>query len=107
MDDINKLVTYNYDEETDSYLFDDCPEFLCLTNAFYGTMIDTATDFEAVDVYNNVNDIENPNIDDYKLHLKYYNVYATYTEYGMKSVVDDATLFIRPVINVKKSALSE
>ena len=42
---------------------------------------------------------------DYTLHLKYYNVSSTYEKHMLVSLVDDATLFVRPVINVYKSSL--
>ena len=60
---------------------------------------------EFVDVYNNVNDIEDLLYGDYTLHLKYYNVSSTYEKHMLVSLVDDATLFVRPVINVYKSSL--
>lgn len=104
-DDFDKLITASYDDEKDEYVITECPEFICLTNTFFGTMIDTNTEKEFIDVYNNVSDIENILYDDYTLHLKYYNLSSTYSTYKLESLVDNATLFIRPVINVYKDSL--
>lgn len=104
-DDFNTLVDSVYNEETDSYDIQSCPEYICLTNTSFATMIDTNLEKEFVDVYNNVNDIEDLLYGDYTLHLKYYNVSSTYEKHMLVSLVDDATLFVRPVINVYKSSL--
>ncbi len=98
---------YSYDEEKDEYVLRECPEYICLTNTFYATMIDTRDDLEFYDVYYNVEDIENVLYDDYTLHLKYYNITATYDTYKINSLVNSATLFVRPVINVYKNSLDK
>lgn len=104
-DDFDKLIDATYDEDTDSYNINNCPEYICLTNTSFATMIDTNQNKEFVDVYNNINDIENLLYGDYTLHLKYYNITSTYEKHMLLSLVDDATLFVRPVINVYKSSL--
>lgn len=109
-DDFNFLINeedYSYDEERDEYVLTECPEFICLTNTFYATMIDTRNDVEFFDVYYNVADIEDLLYGDYTLHLKYYNITATYETYKINSLVDNATLFVRPVINVYKNSLDK
>lgn len=105
--DFDNLITASYDKENDEYTITDCPEFICLTNTFFATMIDTNTDIEFIDVYNNVNDIENILYDEYTLHLKYYNLSSTYDTNKLVSLVDNATLFIRPVVNVYKESLKD
>ena len=69
-------------------------------------MIDTNINKEFIDVYNNVSDIENIMFDDYTLHLRYYNLASTYNTYKLESLVSDASLFVRPVINVYKNNLN-
>lgn len=104
-DDFEKLIVAKYDEMNDEYTINKCPEFICLTNTFYATMIDTNIQKEFIDVYNNVNDIENL-YSDYTLHLRYYNLNSTYSTYKLESLVNDVTLFIRPVVNVYKESLT-
>lgn len=106
-DDFKNLVDATYNEKNDEYIINNCPEFICLTNTFYATMIDTNSNKEFIDVYNNVADIENLLYEDYVLHLKYYNLTSTYNTYKLNSLVDDATLFVRPVINVYKNNVSK
>lgn len=105
-DDFDKLIVAQYDEDEDSYILEKCPEFVCLTNTYYATMIDTNNDKEFVDVYNNIGDIEDLLYGDYTLHLRYYNISNTYDTHSLDSLVNDATLFVRPVINVYKSSLN-
>ncbi len=90
-DDLSLLKT-TYDKYTDSYELIDCPDFICLTNVDYGTMIPTKNGVEGLD------ELE---------HLSYYNVSTTYDTYKLESLVEDNTLFIRPVINVYKESLDE
>ena len=91
-DDDFKLLNTKYDEDTDSYDIIDCPEFICLTNVFYATMISTDNNTEALDE---------------TVHLNYYNLSTTYDTYKLESIVEDNTLFVRPVINVYKESLDE
>lgn len=93
-------LTYN--EKLDEYDIKDCPEFLCLTNTFYGTMIDTTDNKEVTDAYYNVDDIDNVRFGEYTLHLNYYNITTTYETFKLNSVTENASLFVRPVINVYK-----
>lgn len=106
-DDINALAKLKYNKDEDYYEIEDCPDFICLTNSFYATMIETNDNKEFVDVYENVNDIDDPLFEDYKLHLGYYDIYSTYDIHELRSVVDDATLFVRPIINVYKDSLDK
>ena len=105
-DDFENLIDAQYNETNDEYIINECPEFICLTNTFYATMIDTNIIKEFIDVYNNVSDIENIMFDDYTLHLRYYNLASTYNTYKLESLVSDASLFVRPVINVYKNNLN-
>lgn len=105
-DDFENLIDAQYNETNDEYIINECPEFICLTNTFYATMIDTNINKEFIDVYNNVSDIENIMFDDYTLHLRYYNLASTYNTYKLESLVSDASLFVRPVINVYKNNLN-
>lgn len=105
MDDLKNTVSYDYDEDEDEYTLTDCPDYICLPEVTYATMIDTA-DKEFVDVYTNVNDIEDPIFGDYTLHLKYYNLTSTFETAKLESLVDDASIIVRPVINVYKKSLS-
>ena len=89
-DDLDNLTKYEYNENDDSYDVLDSNGFVCLTNAFYATMIDT-DDYEV-------------NSED-KVHLKYYNAVGDYDNCRLESITDDTTLFVRPVINLKKDAL--
>lgn len=107
MDDIKELTEYEYDEKEDRYVFLSCPDYICLTNNYYATMIDTNNEFEKTDVYNNVKDIEDNIIGEYQLHLKYYNIYSTLTDFSLESIVDDTTLIVRPVINVYKGSIGK
>ena len=105
IDDINNLTKYTYDEENDEYIINECPEFLCLPNASFATMIDTKNK-EFVDTYTNVDDIEDPVSEDYILHLKYYNLQSTYETSKLQSLVNDTSLLVRPIVNVYKKSLS-
>jgi len=107
-DDFNQLFKESdieYDEEKDEYTLNNCPAFICLTNTYYATMIDTNNDKEMLDVYSNVEDVEDLLYEDYTLHLKYYNITSTYETFRMNSLVDNTTLFVRPVIHVYKESL--
>ncbi len=105
-DDMDSLIKYEYDEDNDEYKILECPDYICDLNWSYATMIDTNTNKEYVDAYNNVSDIEDLN-DEYLLHLKYYNVNFDTKGFKLQSLVDDVTLFVRPVINVYKNSLEE
>ena len=87
-----KLLNVSYDEKSDSYDIIDCPDFICLTNVYFATMIPTK------DKYEKTLDYE---------HLNYYNLSTTYDTYKLESLVEDDTLFVRPVINVFKESLDE
>ena len=103
-DDFENLLEVEYDKSTDSYEITKCPDFICLTNTFYATMIDTENiHFLDRDVYDNLDDFLED--EDAELHLKYYNIRGTYDTCELVSVVDDATLFVRPIINLKKDAI--
>lgn len=104
-DDLDNLLDVTYDSKNDEYKINNCPQYICQTNSFFATMIDTNQDIELKDVYLNVDDIEDPLFDEYELHLKYYNITSTYETFRMNSITDTATLFIRPVINVYKNSL--
>lgn len=107
-EDLDFLIdseSITYDEDNDEYIISECPEFVCLTNTFYATMIDTNDSVELYDVYYNVDDVEDMKYEDYTLHLKYYNITSTYDTYKVNSLVNDTTLFVRPVINVYKKSL--
>lgn len=82
----------------------ECPDYVCLYNSVYATMIDTHS-IEKENVYNNIDDISDLDTDDYQLHLKYYNISNDFGNEKLESIVNDATLMIRPVINLKKSSL--
>lgn len=102
-DDVTKLLDFEYVEEDDSYVFNDCPSYICLNNSVYSTMISTTGVIDGV--YSNYDEIENPDIEDYELHLNYYVIYKEDDKEGMKSIVDDANLYIRPIIYVLKSSI--
>lgn len=89
-DDFDDLVKSKYNEEDDSYTITDDSDFVCMPNNFYATMIDTE-DFEVED--------------DDEFHLKYYNLVSTTETCSLESVVSDDTLFVRPVINLRKDAI--
>jgi len=91
-DDDLKLLNVKYDDETDSYDITDCPDFICLTNVFYATMISTNSSVQGLD------ELE---------HLNYYNLSTTYDTYKLESLVEDSTLFVRPVVNVYKESINE
>ena len=91
-DDDLKLLNVKYNELDDSYDITDCPEFICLTNVFYATMIATSDGVEGLDE---------------AVHLNYYNLSTTYDTFKLESVVEDTTLFVRPVVNVLKDRLDE
>lgn len=103
-DDMRKLLEVDYNSEDDSYEIENCPDYICLYNSYYATMIDTKS-IEKEDVYNNFSDIENIDTDDFQLHLNYYNISNLDGEEKLESIVGDATLFIRPVINLKKDSI--
>ena len=102
-DDMRELLDVEYDEKNDSYKIIDCPNYICLNYTYFGTMIDTNSNFEKVDVYSNIEDIGDK--EEYLLHAKYYNLVGDENNYYLESIVDDTTLFLRPVINVYKSSL--
>ncbi len=106
-DDMKNLLHVSYNREDDSYTIDDCPEYICLTNVFYATMIDTKNVSLNEDIYTSLNDIEDIDFGDYKLHMKYYNLNSTYETYRLESIVDNPALFVRPVINVYKDSLDD
>ena len=56
-DDMRMLLDVEYDKKNDSYKINNCPDHICLNHTFFATMIDTDSDFEKVDVYNNISDI--------------------------------------------------
>ena len=93
-----KLLNVKYDKDSDSYEITDCPEFICLTNTFYATMIATG---DAPEMEENEEEEIEP------VHLSYYNLSTTYETFKLESVVEDKTLFVRPVINVYKESLDE
>lgn len=103
-DDMKKILKYNYNSDDDSYNILECPDYVCLYNSVYATMIDTHS-IEKENVYNNIDDISDLDTDDYQLHLKYYNISNDFGDEKLESIVNDATLIIRPVINLKKSSL--
>ena len=104
-DDMRRLLETTYDEKTDSYDIKNCPDFICLTNVYYATMIPTNTnkDYDVSDI----DSIEDYNIDEYKVHINYYNLDTTYDTYNLNSIVSDVSLFVRPVINVYKERLDK
>jgi hypothetical protein len=103
-DDMKTLLNTNYNEDTDSYEITDCPDFICLTNVFYATMIPTKNgDYET----NKEDEISESDEEAYSVHLSYYNLSTTYEDQTLESIVDDETLFLRPVINVYKESLDE
>ena len=103
-DDMKNLLKVDYDNIFDTYKIEECPEFVCLTNAFYATMIDTKGT-QISSVYTDLNDFNESDQEEKKLQLKYYNITGTYETCTMNSIVDDSTLFVRPVINLKKEAI--
>lgn len=104
-DDMKRLLDVTYDEKKDLYVINNCPDYICLTNVNYATMIATNTKQE-YDV-DNISEIEDLNIDDYTIHLNYYNISSSYDTYQLESIVEDASLFVRPVINVYKESLDK
>ena len=104
MKDINNFVEVIYNEENDEYNLSDCPQYLCLPNASFATMIETKNK-EFTDVYNDVEEIEDPLYDEYTLHLKYYRLTSTYDTNKLVSLVEDTYLLVRTVINVYKNSL--
>lgn len=105
MDDFNNVINYKYDSSSDTYDLGDCPFYLCLNNNVFATMIDTTGKGIGSDVKKSVSEIDDPLFDEYELHLKYYNVNSRDDKNVLESVTNDATLFIRPVINVSKEGL--
>jgi len=103
-DDMRTLLDVEYDEETDSYQINECPDFICLTNVFYATMIPTKEGDYGTD---NIEDDNNPEYEEYSIHLSYYNLSTTYEDQSLESIVEDETLFFRPVVNVYKESLDE
>jgi len=101
-DDMKELLNVTYNEDDDSYEIIDCPTYICLTNTFYATMIDTDESYNREDVLSTWDaDFD----EDKEYHLKYYNIFRTFDDSYLESVVDNTTLFVRPVINVKKDSL--
>lgn len=105
MDDLERLTEYSYEEKNDAYILKECPDYICLTNSSYATMIDTDNQKEFLDVYTNLKDVIDLEDEEYLVHLNYYNLKGTYYENSLESIVDDITLFVRPVINVYKNSL--
>jgi len=103
-DDMKTLLSTNYNEKDDSYEIVECPDFICLTNVFYATMIPTREGDYNTDDIDAIND---SSFEEYNVHLSYYNLSTTYEEKTLDSIVDDGTLFLRPVINVYKESLDE
>ena len=103
-DDMKKLLNTKYNENDDSYEISDCPDFICLTNNYYATMISTHDEEYGVDDISNIEDF---NTDEYRVHLYYYNLSTTYDTFDLVSIVDDVSLFVRPVINVYKESLDK
>ena len=105
LEDFNNIVNYNYDKKEDIYKLEDCPFYFCLTGSRFGTMIDTNSKTEN-GVYDSVSEIKSL-FENYKLHLKYYNVNSLNEDVILESVTEDAIMFIRPVINVNKDSIKE
>lgn len=104
-DDMRQLLDVKYNEKDDSYTIIDCPDYICLNHTSFATMIDTDINYEATDVYNNVSDIGDEEY--YQLHVPYYHIVGKGNEYSLESIVDNTTMFVRPVINVYKESLIE
>lgn len=104
-DDMKQLLDVEYNEKDDSYTIVDCPDYICLNHTSFATMIDSDINYEAIDVYNNVSDIGDEEY--YQLHVPYYHIVGESNEYSLESIVDNTTMFVRPVINVYKESLIE
>lgn len=104
-DDMRQLLKVKYNEDGDYYEIIDCPDHICLNHAYFGTMISSEMNYEKIDVYNNINDIGDE--EEYQVHIDYYNLSGEDNRFYLRSIVDDVTLFYRPVINVYKDSLSE
>ncbi|HAB66702.1 MAG TPA: hypothetical protein DCE23_04980 [Firmicutes bacterium] len=104
-DDLDVLLDTTYDKDNDEYTINNCPSYICQTNTHHATMIDTNSNVDLKNVYLNIDDIDDPLYDEYKLHLKYYNISSTYETYRLNSITDNVSLIIRPVINVYKNSL--
>ncbi len=105
-EDMKNLLDVSYDKTLDAYEINNCPDYICLTNNYFATMIDTK-ESEVSNVYDNLKDFNESEQEDKRLHMKYYNIYATYETTGMSSITSDTTLIVRPVINLKKEALEK
>ena len=104
--DMFNLLDVSYDSALDSYEINNCPDYICLTNNYFATMIDTKGS-QISSVYDSLKDFNESEQEEKRLHLKYYNIYATYETTGMSSITSDTTLIVRPVINLKKDAIDE
>ena len=104
-DDMRMLLDVKYNSKDDSYTINNCPDYICLNHTFFATMIDTDNSFEKTDVYNNKEDIGDE--EEYSLHMNYYYIVGEEDKYSLESVVNDTTMFVRPVINVYKESLIE
>ena len=105
IDDLNKLTSYEYNEQEDYYTLTECPDYVCLNNTFFATMIDTNNNQEYLDSYNNVRDMPDATSDEYSMHLKYYNMISDINGNRLISLTNNSTLFVRPIINVLKERL--
>lgn len=106
-DDLDNLTEYKYDDKDDKYVLTSCPDYICLPLNSYATMISTNNEKEFVDTYYNVDDIEDINYEDYTLHLRYYNLQSVYETAELASLVNDAALYVRPIINLYKNSIEE
>ena len=105
-EDMKNLLDVTYDDGLDAYEINNCPDYICLTNNYFATMIDTKGS-QISSVYESLEDFNESEQEEKRLHLKYYNIYATYETTGMSSITSDTTLIVRPVINLKKEALEK
>lgn len=105
-EDMKNLLDVTYVDGLDAYEINNCPDYICLTNNYFATMIDTKGS-QISSVYESLEDFNESEQEEKRLHLKYYNIYATYETAGMSSITSDTTLIVRPVINLKKEALEK
>lgn len=82
-DDLNNIVT-EYDEEKDKYIIKECPDYICLNDSIFSTMIETK------------------NKDN---KLKYYNLSNMNGTMELQSIINNDNLYIRPIINIYKKSL--
>ena len=99
--DMDSLTEYTYDKKDDSYELTKCPDYICVPNLSFGTMIETDenNDYKVTEL----EDIEDLYTDKYLIHLKYYNL----EDGNLISVVNNAFLSVRPVVNVMKESIGE